>query len=281
MLGGVTERAHLPKRTESPDEFLRQTRIGAAFALALLGGAVTSDLLDGAFWAGHAMITGLVASLLIIAISAAVLNELVERRARRRWSVLAQYVLLDLVRTARVTWAALLELAVDETDAPGDVDRLARGRALVGDVEALRESITQLLAEPRRRGILQRAIATAATHSDEVLGRWAGVMLSATAYTEVIDRHVELYSRVAWVDGLLGYHEPLDDDPRRRWLSAASPAVEVQQTFDDEVLCSMVVSIIVLAESLDRTTLTLAMRLVPLDWWTMRMRDGTTAASAS
>ena len=38
------------------------------------------------------------------------LNEVLERRQRERWSVLAQYALFDLVRTARLVWTGLLEL---------------------------------------------------------------------------------------------------------------------------------------------------------------------------
>jgi hypothetical protein len=40
----------------------------------------------------------------------AVLNEVLERRQRERWSVLAQYSLFDLVRAARLVWSGLLEL---------------------------------------------------------------------------------------------------------------------------------------------------------------------------
>ncbi len=99
----MTERTRLPKRSDSADDFVRQTRIGAALALLLVAGAVASDLLDGRFWAAHPIITSLLASLLVIVISAAVINELIERRDRQRWMVLAQYVLLDLVRTARAS----------------------------------------------------------------------------------------------------------------------------------------------------------------------------------
>jgi cytochrome c oxidase assembly factor CtaG len=50
----------------------------------------------------HTLLTGLVASLVVVAVTAAVLNEVLERRQRERWSVLAQYALFDLVRTARL-----------------------------------------------------------------------------------------------------------------------------------------------------------------------------------
>src|SRR5690349_22020770 len=54
------------------------------------------------------------ASLIVVAVTAAVLNEVLERRQRQRWSVLAQYALFDLVRTARLVWTGLLELRSEE-----------------------------------------------------------------------------------------------------------------------------------------------------------------------
>ncbi len=273
----MTEHTQLPKRTQSSDELLRQTRAGAAVALLLVAGAVTTDVLDRAFWADHAMITGLVSSLLVIAISAGVFNELIERRDRRRWAVVAQYVLLDLVRTARATWTGLLELADLTEPEQSAASSLSEGSSVVADRVPLRNGIAAVVADPERRAALQRGEATMARLCNDVLGRWASVMLSASAYTEVLDRHVELYSRISWVDGLLGSYEPIDDDPRRRRLSRANPAVEMQQDFDDDTLRDMIVSIIVLAESLDRATLTLAQRLVPMGWWDDRTREAVAA----
>ncbi len=274
----MTERHQLPTR-ETPDTFLRRTRIGAAVALLLVAGAVTSDFLDSAFWADHTMITGIVASLLVIAISAAILNELVERRDRQRWAVLAQYVLLDLVRTARASWTGILALAGLTEREPSTSLSLQDGSSVVADRAALRDGVAAVIADPEQRQALQRAVATMAHHCNDVLGRWASVMLTATAYTEVLDHHVELYSRIAWVDGLLGHYEPIDDDRGRRRLSRSSPAVQLQRDFDDDSLCEMMVSIVVLAEQLDRTTLALAMQLVPLDWWESRTQESATAPS--
>lgn len=274
----MTERTRLPKRSDSADDFVRQTRIGAALALLIVAAAVASDLLDETFWAAHPMITSLLASLLVIVISAAVINELLERRDRQRWMVVAQYVLLDLVRTARVTWTGLLEIAGLLESDRSPMTSLTDARSVVADRAGLRAGVAAMVADPHRRETLHRAVAAMSRHCDDVLGRWASVLLGATAYTEVLDRHVELYSRIAWVDGLLGHYEPMDDDPRRR-LNIASPAAELQQDFDDDALCDMIVSIVGLAESLDRATLTIAMHLVPLDWWQARTEAGTAAPS--
>ena len=55
--------------SSSPDTFLRQTRIGAAVALAVLAAAVVSDLADRPLWARHALITDVVASIVVIALN--------------------------------------------------------------------------------------------------------------------------------------------------------------------------------------------------------------------
>ena len=59
----------------------------------------------------NALLAGLLSSLIVVMLSAAVFNEAVERRNRRRWSVLAQYVMLELVRQARLVWTSVVEVA--------------------------------------------------------------------------------------------------------------------------------------------------------------------------
>jgi hypothetical protein len=78
--------------------------IGALSVLVLCG-AIAWDVADDGFWVRHTLFTSLIASLIVVAVTAAVLNEVLERRQRERWSVLAQYALFDLVRTARLVGA--------------------------------------------------------------------------------------------------------------------------------------------------------------------------------
>ena len=99
-----------PLRSGSARSRLRQTRIIAGLAVLLLAAAIASDPLANRFWERNPLLTNLVASLVVVILTVAVINEVLERRQRRRWSVLAQYVLFELVRTARLTWTTLLEL---------------------------------------------------------------------------------------------------------------------------------------------------------------------------
>ena len=101
----------IPGRTRSFDWSLWQTRALAALALLVFVSAVVSDTLDGSFWTRHALLTSLVGSVIVVLLSVAVINEVLERRRRRRWSVLAQYVMFELVRNARMIWSGVLDVA--------------------------------------------------------------------------------------------------------------------------------------------------------------------------
>ena len=100
-------------------------------------------------------------------------------------------------------------------------------------------------------------------------------MLNSSAYAEMIDRHVELYSRIAWVGSLLNHYEPIDDQPQRANLSLSYPAVQLQRGVDDEQLSDWLVAIAQLAESLDHATLQIALQIVPPEWWAARLPSAT------
>ena len=262
-----------PYRSSSVSSYLIETRIGAVLALLVLVGGIVLDVVTRTFWARNALLADLLSSLIIVMLSAAVFNEAIERRNRRRWSVLAQYVMLELVRQARLVWTGVMEvaglMAPDATDA-ASTDAAAQA---VHDTERLRDAIREAVADDGRRRRLHVGVAAFVVHGDEVLGRWAGVMLNANAYAEIVDRHVELASDVAWLGSLLDSTDPTGDPVRHR-RGAASPAIQIEGDIDDDRLTDRIVAITQLAEALDRATLELALRLVPVEWWAARL--GTT-----
>ena len=77
------------------------------------------------------MLTSLIASLL--AVTVVVLNELLARRDRRRWSVLAQHVLFQLVQSARATWMGLVELVHGRDIETGSSEGLLAGPSFEPD----------------------------------------------------------------------------------------------------------------------------------------------------
>jgi hypothetical protein len=262
-----------PRRSDSPWAFLRPTRIIGGLSVLALAGAVVWDLADDGFWFRHTLFTALVASLIVVAVTAAVLNEVLERRQRERWSVLAQYALFDLVRTARLVWTGLLELAGLAPDEDLEDGVLAAGADAVLDTPRLAAAIDGLLASADRREQLHRLIARLLAHGEEVLGRWANVMVSSGTYAETVDRHVELYSRLYWWGSVLDESDPLEEHLNRPRLSRLSPATQAGGPIEDEWLRDNLVAIAQLAESLDRSSFELAMEIVPFEWWAAQLPD--------
>jgi hypothetical protein len=262
-----------PLRTDSLRAYVRATRIIAGLSLLVLFGAIAWDLADDGFWSHHALFAGIVASLIVVAVTGAVLNEVLERRRRQRWSVLAQYALLEFVRTARLVWSGLLELAGLVPEGELGEPALTAGSEAVHDTPRLTAAMDEMLESAERREQLHRLIEGLLGHGQEVLGRWAGVMVNSGTYAEIVDRHVELYSRLYWCGSVLDESEPLEEHLSRPILSRISPATQAAGPVEDEWLRDNLVAIAQLAESLDRGSLELAMRIVPLDWWAAQLPD--------
>jgi hypothetical protein len=262
-----------PRRSRSVDAFLRNTRLLAVAALLALVLGVASDAVAGSFWARHALLAGITASVIVVLLSVAVINEVLERRTRQRWSVLVQFVMLELVRNARLVWTGALVqvgLLTPEATRPELVDS---NRSTARDTPRLAAAVREVLADDALRRGLHEEIALLAAHTDEVLARWAAVMLNADVYAEIMDRHVELAGDIGWLLGLLDSSDPPEDHRRRR-RAGSSPAVQIQGPIPGDWLADRIVVITQLAEELDRTTLELALRVVPFEWWQARLGGG-------
>ncbi|HWD84115.1 MAG TPA: hypothetical protein VG321_00080 [Solirubrobacteraceae bacterium] len=262
-----------PRRTASLRTYMRATRIAGGVSVLVLAGAIVWDLANDSFWAHHTLFAGLIAGLIVVAVTAAVLNELLERRQRERWSVLAQYALFDLIRAARLVWTGLLEQAGLVPDGELGDDALAAGSEVLHDTPRLAAAMDEMLASDTRREELHRLITARLADGQEVLGRWAGVMVNSGMYAEIVDRHVELYSRLYWWGSVLDESEPLQEHLSRPRLSRVSLATQTAGPVEGEWLRDNLVAIAQLAESLDRGSFELAMRIVPFDWWVAQLPD--------
>ncbi len=209
------------------------------------------------FWGHHALLAGLASSVITVVITVALVNEAVERRKRQRWSVLAQYVMLQLVPDARLVWTGVAQLASLMPPGTYTAASMDLGATAVRDTVRLGPAIRELVADADRRQRLRDEIALLVAQSDEVLGRWAAVMLNVDAYAEVIDRRVELASDLAWLARLLGHLEPPDDQrcPRR---GRSHTPIQVEGEVDHQRLADTLLALTQLAERLDRGTLELA-----------------------
>jgi hypothetical protein len=269
-----------PRRTDSLRTYVRAVRIIGGLSVLALSGAIAWDLANDGFWSRHTLFTGLVASLIVVAVTAAVLNEVLERRQRERWAVLAQYALLDLVRTARLVWTGLLELAGLAPDGELGDEALAAGSKAVRDTPRMAAAMDEMLASPDRREQLHRLIAELLGHGHDVLGRWADVLVNSGTYAEIVDRHVELYSRLYWWGSVLDESEPLQEQLIRPRLSRVSLATQAAGPVEDEWLRENLVAVAQLAEALDRGSFELALQIVPLEWWAAQLPDRPSTAES-
>jgi hypothetical protein len=197
------------------------------------------------------------------------IDEVLERRRRLRWRILAQYVMYELVRNARMIWAGVLDVAGLLPTHASQGDALDVGVRLVKDTPELTAAL-RAIVDSDRRARVHAEIAFLAEHSDDVLARWASVMLSADVYARVIDRHVELAGQIAWIAGLLDKTHP-PSDTRRQARARSNPAVQIVPEFSADWFADRIVTIAQLAQELDRYTLDLALQIVPVNWWEARL----------
>jgi hypothetical protein len=181
--------------------------------------------------------------------------------------------MLQLVRDARVVWVGISELAglmpsdayTNESDVLTMAASIDAGSSAVRDTERLTAALRALVTQVDNRKLLHDRVTSLLEHNDAVLGRWAAVMLNAEVYAEVIDRHVELAGDMAWLSSVLALEFTAGDDRTRR--ARSYPAALIEGPVGDELLVQRLAVITQLAEQLDRGTLDLAMRIVPIEWW--------------
>jgi hypothetical protein len=260
----------------------RRLLIAAVVGLTLVLAAAVSDFLVSSFWEHHALLTSLLANVLVVAITLAVVNEFVERRDRKRWNLLAQSVLFALTQSARATWSSLVEVLQLGEVHSGSVEPLLEGAAVARDSKRVSSAIRELLADDERRAALQRVTASQADYVSEVIARWASVMVSSSPYAAVLNRHVELAGRLEWLSSVLTHNEPPEGQSGRdRVLVRSSIASEHADEFgSDDWLHDQLLAVINLATELDYRSRELAYAIVPLDWWATRTAGLTAEESA-
>jgi hypothetical protein len=269
-----------PRRASSVKAYLRQTRIMAFLALLALVAGVISDLKNERFWERHALLSGLASSMIVVILTAAVINEILEIRRRQRWSVLAQFVMFELVRNARMIWTGVLDVAGLLPPDTGQEDFLDSARQVVRDTAQLTTAVRKVIDDQSLFDRLHSEIAFLSEHSNEVISRWAGVMLNVEVYAEVMDRHVELAGDISWIGALLdGSYPP--DDVRRQRRARSSPAVQIESKRGGGWMADRMVVIVQLAEALDSGTLEIALKIVPVEWWEERLGTSPQAVPGS
>jgi hypothetical protein len=250
----------------------RRLLVAAGVGLVLLLAAAASDFVLGSFWERHSLLASLVSSILVLAVTVVVINEVIERRDQQRWNLLAQSVLFALIQGARATWTGMVELLQLGEVQGGSVESLRETAILARDPTRVSKATDELLADKERRARLQRVTTALSNHLSDVIAKWAPVMVNARSYATVIDRHVELAGRLEWLSNVLTYNEPLDGQSSRdRTLALSSVATEhADELGTDKWLHEMIVSVITLATELDYQSREEAYSIVPMSWWAER-----------
>jgi hypothetical protein len=252
----------------------RRLLVASVVGGLLIAGAAGSDFLFGSFWSSHAMLTSLVASLIVLAVTVAIVSEVAERRARRRWSVLGQYVLFELVQSARATWIGLVELSGLAVVDASSSDGLRAGAHAAIDTGRLEAAVAATIADSTRRRALRELIVAVGAHSRSLIANWAPLMVDAGPYGPLFDRHVELHSLIVWIA------ETLEPGALTEWLPThhdilvrSSVASQHATMRDEEWLRNQLVSAAALAVALDLESTTLGFQLVPMTGWSERLQS--------
>jgi hypothetical protein len=246
--------------------------IAAVIGVLALAGAVASDFIVGSFWSSHAMLTSIVANLIFVLVSVAIVSQWLDRRSRAQWNVLAQNVMFGLAQCARLTWTSMITMQGLVSVADGEVaDPTEENLTLALDPDAVGAGMDRLLLDKPRRDHLQLVVSRLSDTAAQVITNWAGVMVGAAPYAPLIDRHVELQSRLEWLAAVMANREPPPDQGgRRRRLTRASVAVQAVAHLGDEWLRDQATAITVFAAQLDRESLDMAFSLNAPEWWNKR-----------
>lgn len=250
----------------------RRLLLAATVGLVVILAAGASDFLLDSFWERHGLLASLVANLLVVGVTVVVIDQVVDRRNRRRWDLLAQSVLFALIQSARATWTGMLEVLELADVHSGSVESLLEAREVALDASRVSRATDQLLGDEQRRARLQAVSSALSNHASEVIAKWAPIMVNAKPYAAALDRHVELAARLVWLSDVLAYNEPPEgQSPRERTLTRSSVASEhAERLGSDEWLHDQILAVITLATALDYEAREDAYTIVPLNWWAQR-----------
>ncbi len=251
----------------------RRPPIASLGAVALIAVLVSSDFYASRFWLGHPVTTAILASFTVVLVSVTVIEVVLNRRSERRWRLLAQYTLLELAEAASEAWGVLLvvinegQSGNDDTADPSQVIEVlnspVRAPALKGKLETI-------LTDPLRRDELKESLEQTLAVSRELLSRWGSVLTGSTSFSELFDRHVEMIGRIHGLWYFLAYG-------RRRGSRFRSPG----GSHRDDWFVDNLLSMTRIAIRLEDETWTIALRVVPPDWWDMRTDELAAPAHAA
>jgi hypothetical protein len=243
-------------------QWLTSRRLAAATAVLFLIGACVSDFVDGSFWARHAMFTAIVSTILVALVSLTVVEVILEERSERRWRLLAQYALFELADNANVTWLTLLKKLDVKGAANFEADQVHEVLDSPEAVAGIRAVLTESLADSQRRTIMLHVVDELMIRNQALITRWNVVMTGSRTYVELFDRHVELFTRVNFLQYYLRRGSPIG---LKYWTEPAA---------DPEVMfLNTVIAVLHIAVDLEVETWTRALKVASTAWWFQRNNE--------
>ena len=169
--------------------------LGAGALLAIVAASIT-DVAATRFWDNNAMLTGVLADVLVLLVGVVVVNEWLDIRANERWRTLAYYALVELMYSSRTTWVRLCH----ELDVHGGraatiaelADRLHADDAL----SDLDERAQRALADPVARRRLADVVVELSEETRETLTDWVPIMITTAPSANAINRFTHLHGRL-------------------------------------------------------------------------------------
>jgi hypothetical protein len=169
--------------------------VGSAALLCIVAASV-SDVTVTRFWDRNAMLTGILADVLVLIVGVAVVDEWLDIRSAERWRTVAYYALVELVYACRDTWVRLsheLEVAGGEELTVSELsDRvLADGGAAM-----LRDRAAAALADPAARERLLALVVELSDETRDALTNWAPIMITTGPSADAINRFTHVHGRL-------------------------------------------------------------------------------------
>lgn len=220
------------------------TRVSAIVSLIALAVVALSDFLLTNFWDRNAMVTSVVADILVLVVGVAVVNEFLAARTRRQWRLLADYGMVELGEVARHTWVMLAQhIGVGRREALTLKELRDLVRSPQGD-EAVRELALRVASDESRRRSLHDLVADLADNARARLGRWAPVLVESP-FPRPVTRFVRLQARltrlqtVLWED-VLGWRPSYEGSGDADWIAdRVANVIQLGSELDLELLRSV------------------------------------------
>ena len=169
--------------------------VGGIALLLILAGSIT-DVAVTMFWDRNAMLTSVVADVLVLVVGVAVVNEWLDIRSAERWRTVAYYALVELLEASRDTWIRLsheLDVAGGE---PMTVMQLSDRVLADGGAATLRDRAAAALADPEARARLLKLVVAVSEETRTALTNWAPIMITTAPSAAAINRFTDLHGRL-------------------------------------------------------------------------------------